>query len=72
MKNKTRKSENLVPQKFQAIQYIRLHGWIKKSQGDNLVIPQYPGWVTSYPPVINGYIKYADFGNSTKTISGIV
>ena len=23
---------------------------------DNLVIPQCAGWITSYPPIVNGYV----------------
>ena len=36
---------------------IPVHGWIKETaRVDNLVIPQRAGWITSYPPVINGYV----------------
>ena len=28
----------------------------RNRQVDNLVIPQCAGWITSYPPVINGYV----------------
>ena len=28
----------------------------KATRMDNLVIPQRTGWITSYPPVVNGYV----------------
>ena len=49
----------------------------RNRQGGYLVIPQRTGWITSYPPVIIGYImqmkKYVDlqFGNDSKTASSI-
>ena len=38
--------------------YIQLVlGWIKDIvRVDNSVIPQRTGWVTSYPPIVNGYM----------------
>ena len=36
---------------------IPVRGRIKETAWvDNLVIPQYAGWITSYPPVVNGYV----------------
>ena len=36
---------------------IPVRGQIKETaRVDNLVIPQRAGWITSYPPIINGYV----------------
>ena len=36
---------------------IPVRGQIKEiARVDNLVIPQHAGWITSYPPVVNGYV----------------
>ena len=36
---------------------ILVRGWIKETaRVDSLVIPQRAGWITSYPPVVNGYV----------------
>ena len=36
---------------------IPVHGRIKEiARVDNLVIPQRAGWITSYPPIVNGYV----------------
>ena len=36
---------------------ILVRGQIKETaRVDNLVIPQCAGWITSYPPVVNGYV----------------
>ena len=36
---------------------IPVRRWIKEAaRMDNLVIPQRAGWITSYPPIVNGYI----------------
>ena len=45
-----------------------VHGQIKEAaKVDNLVIPQCTGWITSYPPIVIGYIyntnlKFINFG----------
>ena len=36
---------------------IPVRGRIKETaRVDNLVIPQRAGWITSYPPIVNGYV----------------
>ena len=36
---------------------IPVRGWIKEAaRVNNLIIPQYVGWITSYPPIVNGYV----------------
>lgn len=53
--------------------YIQVHGQIKEAvRVHNLVIPQFTGWITSYPPIVIGYIhntnlKFIDFGLAMTT-----
>ena len=42
---------------IETITCIPVHGRIKETaRVDNLVIPQHAGWITSYSPVVNGYM----------------